>query len=333
MAGSQTILDAPDQRVRGLFLKSRSNSPLSNHEWNRLGARMSAEESTGADGGVVNQPLPREADASAAYDQGRATARGLFAPKTAPAPQALATGLTRTPLVMAPGHGGIDVNSYTGSMYAAPTINSGGVTRVNPMAAQPREGYVRQRSSEQLADDALRARFGSPPNERGQIDVSRVPSNRGLQNQLGDANGNPRPTGSMESPQAGNGIVGTAANPSPNPVTGLRRVQQPPGIRTLSQPATPVASPTTTAQPQTESKNPLTGDGNAQPAGTTSAVTPAAQTLGFTQRGSRTPSGQDAEGTATGGTGLYQRTFKSPQAAGIYDSYVRRLFSPNTGAA
>lgn len=58
----------------------------------------------------------------------------------------------------APGRGGIDVRSYTGSMYRP--------------GATPTPGYQPQPSAESAADRALRARFGPPPNERGQIDIA-----------------------------------------------------------------------------------------------------------------------------------------------------------------
>src|SRR6185369_2333009 len=68
----------------------------------------------------------------------------------------------------APGHGGIDVRSYTGSMW--PQYNPRFRSVMEPV---PVAGYQRGPSSEEIADRALRARFGAPPNERGTIDVSR----------------------------------------------------------------------------------------------------------------------------------------------------------------
>ncbi len=92
---------------------------------------------------------------------------------------------------------------------------------------------------------------------------------------------------------------------------------------------TPVASPTTSAAQQTEGANPLTGDGNAQPGGTTDDVDPAKK-MGFSQRGSGAPSGQDAAPGNTGGTGLYKRTFANPKSASLYDTYVKKIFGNST---
>lgn len=87
-------------------------------------------------------------------------------------------------------------------------------------------------------------------------------------------------------------------------------------------------TPTTAAAPQTESNNPLSGDTNKAPEEETTSINPA-QAAGFSARGATTPAGSDA----VGGTGLFQRRFSSPQAAGIYDQYVRRLFGNEPGIA
>lgn len=87
----------------------------------------------------------------------------------------------------------------------------------------------------------------------------------------------------------------------------------------VSQLATPnvdVASPTTDAAPQTEARNPLTGDGNQQPEGTTQ---PAGVQLGFSRAGRSVPRGQDAGNP-------YASRFSTPQVASIYADYVSRLF-------
>lgn len=94
-------------------------------------------------------------------------------------------------------------------------------------------------------------------------------------------------------------------------------------------PSAPVAAPTTVAAPQTESANPLTGTDNQRPAGVTAPVNPAAD-LGFSRAGAGVPRGQDAApaGAKTaGGTGLYRRSFANPRSAGLYDGYIRKLFS------
>jgi hypothetical protein len=92
----------------------------------------------------------------------------------------------------------------------------------------------------------------------------------------------------------------------------------PPVTPTTALPATP----TTSAAPQTESNNPLTGDTNRAPGGTTTSVDPA-RAAGFSQRGAAVPAGSDQ---VTGGTGIFARKFSTPGAAGIYDKFVKRLF-------
>ena len=95
----------------------------------------------------------------------------------------------------------------------------------------------------------------------------------------------------------------------------------------------PVAGATTQNAQQTESANPLSGDGNAQPSGSTAAIRPGAA-LGIVQRGSSVPRGQDAQpGQHAGGTGLYRRNFATPQSASIYDNYVRKLFADSGSTA
>lgn len=91
--------------------------------------------------------------------------------------------------------------------------------------------------------------------------------------------------------------------------------------------ATPVASPTTINAQQTESANPLTGDGNAQPGGTTDQVN-AGSALGISRRGSTVPTGADAvtDASAIGGSGIYARKFASPKSANLYGDFVKKLF-------
>ncbi len=111
-------------------------------------------------------------------------------------------------------------------------------------------------------------------------------------------------------------------------------------------PRTPTS--TTTGAPQTESANPLSGDGNAVPGGTTVPVAPAlpvmnpGKAFGASSRGANAavPAGQDLaapdddgdEGAPadaapghTGGTGALQRSFSNPTSASIYADYVKRL--------
>lgn len=94
----------------------------------------------------------------------------------------------------------------------------------------------------------------------------------------------------------------------------------------LDTPGTPVTSPTTVGAPQTESNNPLTGDGNEEAGGTTDAVDPGSA-LGLNRRGTNVPKGTDALPDANvGGSGLYARKFGNAKSAGIYSAYVRKLF-------
>lgn len=124
-------------------------------------------------------------------------------------------------------------------------------------------------------------------------------------------------------------------NPSPNrPNMGGTMTRNgkttvvPPSPSGLATPAEPVASPTTEAAPQTESNNPLTGDDNAQPGGTTDQIDPGSA-LGLKQRGASTPKGTDAlpeSKGGLGGTGIYARQFANPRAADLYGSYVKKIF-------
>ncbi len=97
---------------------------------------------------------------------------------------------------------------------------------------------------------------------------------------------------------------------------------------TMSTTPAPVSSPTTSNAQQTESANPLTGDGNAQPGGTTDQVNPGSA-LGISRRGSSVPSGTDAlaDSSTIGGSGIYARKFSSPKSANLYGDFVKKLFS------
>lgn len=109
-----------------------------------------------------------------------------------------------------------------------------------------------------------------------------------------------------------------------------------PSVAQLAAPSAPVSSPTTRGAQQTESANPLTGASNAQPAGTTERLNPAAN-LGFTrQRG--VANGYDA--VAPGGTRevfddfrsgpmaatAFGRRFGNARDAQSYTSRVRQLY-------
>lgn len=67
--------------------------------------------------------------------------------------------------------GGIDVNSYRGSMWR------GSGSQPSTLNSQP-QALMR----EQTADGALRSRFGPPPNERGQIDIAGTNGTRSVIN-------------------------------------------------------------------------------------------------------------------------------------------------------
>lgn len=114
------------------------------------------------------------------------------------------------------------------------------------------------------------------------------------------------------------------------------------------------------APQQTERANPLSGDNNVPMESTTTPL----QRTPFTQRGTSAPSGRDTipapirdtatidsdisksmDGTfdnlrggggqqpATGGGGLYRRSFSNPLAAQKYGAFVQRLFGDSSSAA
>lgn len=101
------------------------------------------------------------------------------------------------------------------------------------------------------------------------------------------------------------------------------------GVTTVVPPspaAAPVNAPTTVNAQQTESADPLTGDGNAQPEDTTAPVNPGAA-LGFSRKGDQIPRGSDSVSDVNvGGTGIYARKFNSPKSADLYSNYVKQLF-------
>lgn len=74
------------------------------------------------------------------------------------------------------------------------------------------------------------------------------------------------------------------------------------------------------APQQTERANPLTGDNNLPMEGQTAAVKPPP----FIQRGAGVPRGQDA--STMGGTGVFKRSFGSPQAASAYTNFLQKLY-------
>lgn len=125
--------------------------------------------------------------------------------------------------------------------------------------------------------------------------------------------------------------------------------------RGATQPTSSPPPQVKSAAQQTESANPLTGDGNSAPTGSTTDVAPPApainpgKALGATSRNPAVaPQGQDmasAEeknpnegendededdsapaGGPMGGTGAYQKAFSSPTSKDAYSQGVRRLF-------
>jgi hypothetical protein len=122
----------------------------------------------------------------------------------------------------------------------------------------------------------------------------------------------------------------TIVPPSPaaiqSPLTPALPANQPAALQpALPTPGAPAQSPTTTAQPQTESNNPLTGDTNDEPGGSTEDIDPGSA-LGLNRRGTSVPKGSDAVDENVGGSGLYARKFGNPKSAGIYSAYVRKIF-------
>lgn len=200
-------LDAPDLAVRRIMLKRENGQRLSPAELDRLATRMSVEGEITRRGGTVKNAITprrltpfqigqqdREADAGyAAGFEGRTpgtqanpAARALTggsAPATAGANAGadsanedesapVAPVRRAAPIASSTGRPkGVDVNSYSGSMFSEP----GSYTAAKPVSAT-----APQETAEQAADKALRRRFGPPPNERGQLDISTNDSSRSV---------------------------------------------------------------------------------------------------------------------------------------------------------
>ncbi len=107
-------------------------------------------------------------------------------------------------------------------------------------------------------------------------------------------------------------------------------------------------SPTTSGAQQTESADPLTGDNNKVPGGTTVPVAPPVAPKpgaklsinGRNFQPTATPNAKpaisingqslpatEADQANYGGTGTYRQKFSNPTSAAIYDGYVKKLFS------
>jgi hypothetical protein len=126
-----------------------------------------------------------------------------------------------------------------------------------------------------------------------------------------------------------------AANTNPNrPNAGGTMVRG--GVTTVVPPGQPTAASavaTRPAAPSAPARPPQVPNSAAPTPAAPVAATPppkppAAESLGFSSRGSMAPTGTDAApGDANvGGTGLYSKRFSSPASAKIYDDYVNRLF-------
>jgi hypothetical protein len=184
----------------------------------------------------------------------------------------------------APGRGGVDVRSYTGSLYNG--------------TATPDPNYRPQPSAEDTADRVLRARFGPPPNERGQIDIADASGVRSVS-----------PYPEMNVPAAD-----SPALPSFQPSGPL--APQMTGLRPAFQPTTPPQ--------QTEAANPLSGTSTTQPEAGANPYDDS-RNAGFNQRGTGTPRGQDAMVPTVPGK-LLAPKFASGAAQNAYSAYVRKLF-------
>ncbi len=164
-----------------------------------------------------------------------------------------------------------------------------GVSRVAPVAAA---GFRQAVTPEQMRERQLRmAKTG--PNKGGTITAGGVTRAFG-----------PTPLASRDADRPNSG-----------------------GTMTRNGAVTTVA-PSPSVPQQTERANPLTGDGgNDQVQGTTESINPGTA-LGLNRRGTNTPQGMDASSPSSniGGTGLYARKFSNPKSAGVYDSYVKKLF-------
>lgn len=123
------------------------------------------------------------------------------------------------------------------------------------------------------------------------------------------------PTRDPNGPTSGGVMIRNGVRTEVAPSPGRTPLRQSP-VQQLATPNVDVASPTTNAAPQTEARNPLTGDGNQQPEGTTQ---PAGVQLGFSRAGRSIPRGQDA-------APAFASRFSTPQVASIYADYVSRLF-------
>ncbi len=192
-----------------------------------------------------------------------------------------------------------------------PLAPSGPAPRlVNPAAAVSPSPSAVTRS--QMAERAARVARAGAPNAGGAISRSVAPGVTAVQRYA------PSPAANMapDRPNLGGTMTrgGVTTNVPGSPAATI---------------AAPVVSSTTTAAQQTESANPLTGDGNDQAPGTTDAVDPGSA-LGLNRRGSSTPQGDDAvqspASSNIGGSGLYARKFSNPRSAGVYESYIKKLF-------
>lgn len=170
------------------------------------------------------------------------------------------------------------------------------------------------------------------PNRGGSITRNGVTTNYGPSAGQDTNPGRPNKGGTMSREIAPGVQAVSVVPPSPaairSPLTPALGANQPAAIQpALDTPGTPVASPTTTAAPQTESNNPLSGDGNEEAGGTTDSIDPGSA-LGLNRRGTQVPRGTDAltQDENVGGSGLYARKFGNAKSASIYGAYTKKLF-------
>jgi len=289
------------------MLKRQNGQALTRKEQQRLAARMSAEDETRRAGGVVTLPLARESDPNAAYEAGaRSVSSTTPDARDAAEPSGVRTlsatnraesggvGLTRIPPRFGgQGHGGIDVNSYTGSMFADPD---------GPMGARPIAGYQRPETADEAADNLLKHRAGLP--SRPVYDSSdakwRTPKQSVVTPQPVA-----QPTGERES-AAMEWTRGLASRGNQSAQLALY------GFPRTSSPTPPVTTPAR------EMNNPM------------SAPTPVPNRSMTTDLSASGPWVSPQQ--FFGGTGPNRRGFQTQDSANIYDAYVRKLFGDGNAA-
>lgn len=262
------------------------------------------EEQAAQRGEAYDNPMISGPTVGDLYKAGAATVN----PRTLAAVNQAATpttpGAAPSPLRRAwtpPGHGGIDVNSYSGSRYAG--------------NATPISGYQPAETSEQAAENVMTGRAqiarggGAAPvnvTPRGNVlgaGESATIGSKSFTGTTAPAAGTPAPVAPVPTSPAAT----TAAPQIPAPTA---HVAPPPPA------ASAVAAPAITP-PAAESSNPLTQKAVTAQGATTdiSAAPPTATAPTF-----------------TGGFGPHQRSFKTKSIADIYNQHVNSLFGDATAA-